>query len=45
MMPVCSTEDLDGQPGEIVNRHMTGESVIIDPVLTVFGVLPDLRIA
>ena len=44
MMPVCSAEDLDDQPGEVVDRHMTSKSVIIDPVLAVFGVLTDLRI-
>lgn len=44
MMPVCSAENFDDQPGEVVDRHMTSESVIVDPVLAVFGVLSDLRI-
>ena len=44
MMPVCSAEDLDDQPGKVFDRHMVGESVVADPVLTVLGVLSDLRI-
>ena len=44
MMPICSTKNLDGQPGKVVDRHMTSESMVIYPVLAVFGVLPDLRI-
>lgn len=44
MMSVCSAENFDDQPGEVVDRHMTSESVIVDPVLAVFGVLSDLRI-
>jgi hypothetical protein len=43
-MPVCSTENLDDQPGKVTDRHMTSESVVIDPVLAVFGVLSDLRV-
>ena len=44
MMPVCSAEDLDDQPGKVVDRHMTSEAVVIDPVFAVFGVLSDLRV-
>ena len=44
MMPVGSAENLDDQSGEVVDRHMTSESVVVDPVLTVLGVLSDLRI-
>ena len=44
MMPVCSAKNLDNQPGEVTDRHMTSKSVVVDPVLTVFSVLSDLRI-
>ena len=45
MMPVCSSEHLNDQLGEVVDRHMVSESVVVDPVLAVLGVLSDLRIA
>ena len=44
MMPVCSAENIDDQPGEVDDRHMTSKSVVVDPVLAVFGVLSDLWI-
>lgn len=44
MMAVCSPGDLDDQPGEVADRHMTGESVVVDPVFAVIGVLSDSRI-
>ena len=44
LMPVCSSENLDDQPGEAVDRHMRCKAMIIDPVLAVFGILTDLRI-
>ena len=43
-MSVGSSENLNDQPGEVFDRHMVGESVVVDPVLAVFGVLTDLRI-
>ena len=44
LMPVCSAEHLNDQPGEVADRHMASESLVVDPVFAVFGVLPDLRI-
>ena len=44
MMTVCSAENLDNQPGELLDRHMRCKAMIIYPVLAVFGVLSDLRI-
>ena len=44
MMAVCSAENLDDQSGEVTDRHMTSKSVVVDPVLAVFGVMSDLRI-
>ena len=44
LMPVCSSENFNDQPGKVVDRHMTSKSMVIDPVLAVFGVFSDMRI-
>jgi len=43
-MPVCTTDDLGDEPGELSDRHMPAEAVVIDPVRAVVGVLDDLWI-
>ena len=43
-MPVCPTDDLGDEPGEISYGHMLAEAMIIDPVRAVVGVLDDLWI-
>ena len=44
MMSVGSAENLNDEPGEVFDRHMVGESIVVDPVLAVLGVLTDLWI-
>lgn len=44
LMPICSSEHLCDQSGEVLDRHMRCKAMIIDPMLAVFGVLSDQRI-
>lgn len=40
-MAVCSSEDLGDQPGELLDGHMLGEAMIVDPARAIMNVLYD----
>jgi len=39
LMAVGSPDDLGDEPGEFVDGHVLGESVVVDPVRAIMGVL------
>jgi len=44
LIPVGAADDFANEPGEVVDGHVSGVSVIVDPVLACFGMLADLQI-
>ena len=41
LMAVGSSDDLGDQPGEFLDGHVLGESMVVNPVRALMGVLED----